>query len=261
MKSIASAQITSYYFKMIPCCLLCFAACILAAEAAVADRKDQNPPDIPAWPDVFTIKFDVFVEEYGEGWKSQGILYYHWPSKTFRADYIDWCLPLFDSPTEFNNYSCSFLATQGNMYFVNHTSQEKIWKENQCCLFAGGLAATPPDWMKNDQYNGTDKIDGVDVDVWWFPGTNDPNKPCYGYWNIRDQIKTPFRFFGLSSIGPTILDYHDFKPGIIDDEADISMPGTGCNEICESPVLRKIITMKRQRSTVQAPWPNWPSCE
>ena len=54
--------------------------------------------------------------------------------QTFRADYIDWCLPLFDSgPTDQNNYTCSFLATQGNMYFVNHTANS--WSEDQCCLF------------------------------------------------------------------------------------------------------------------------------
>ena len=52
-------------------------------------------------------------------------------------------------------------------------------------------------------------------DVWWFPGTNDPNKPCYGYWNAKDDETTPMRFFGLSSLGPTILDYFDFKPGTI----------------------------------------------
>ncbi len=54
--------------------------------------------------------------------------------QTFRADYIDWCLPLFDtgSPDK-NNYTCTFLATQGSMYFVNHTALS--WDDYQCCLF------------------------------------------------------------------------------------------------------------------------------
>ena len=52
-------------------------------------------------------------------------------------------------------------------------------------------------------------------DVWWFPGTNDPDKPCYGYWNAKDDETTPMRFFGLSSLGPSILDYFDFKPGML----------------------------------------------
>jgi hypothetical protein len=61
--------------------------------------------------------------------------------QTFRADYIDWCLPLFGSDYgsaasgEFDNYTCSFLATNGNMYFVNHTSG--IWEKENCCLFEG----------------------------------------------------------------------------------------------------------------------------
>ena len=51
-------------------------------------------------------------------------------------------------------------------------------------------------------------------DVWWFPGTSDPNKPCYGYWNAKDERNTPVRFFGLSLLGSTILDYYDFMPGM-----------------------------------------------
>ena len=51
--------------------------------------------------------------------------------------------------------------------------------------------------------------------MWWFPGTKDPSKPCYGYWNAKDDVKTPIRFFGLSSLGNSILDYHDFKIGMI----------------------------------------------
>ncbi len=42
------------------------------------------------------------------------------------------------------------------MYFVNHTA--KAWEDNECCLFQAGLAAIPPDWMKNTQYNGTASI-------------------------------------------------------------------------------------------------------
>lgn len=59
-------------------------------------------------------------------------------AQTFRADYIDWCLPLFGTDygaTEFDNYTCSFLATNGNMYFVNHTSG--VWEKEECCLFEG----------------------------------------------------------------------------------------------------------------------------
>ena len=59
-------------------------------------------------------------------------------SQAFRADYIDWCLPLFGSDygfNEFDNYTCSFLAANDNMYFVNHTAG--IWEKEECCLFEG----------------------------------------------------------------------------------------------------------------------------
>ena len=165
-------------------------------------------------------------------------------------------------PTEFNNYTCSFLATNGNMYFVNHTSPDKTWEENDCCLFQGGLSPTPPDWMKNDQYNGTDTIDGTDVNVWWLPGTNDPENGCFGYWTIIDKMNTPFRFFGLASVGPTILNYSEFEPGKIHEGIDLSMPVTGCDEECKPPVLKAMFkSMETRPSNVLAPWPNWPSCE
>lgn len=255
--------------------LLCISSITSSAVPENHKIKHEQQPPTPIWPDVFTIDFDVLVESYGKDWKSSGLLYYDWTNKTFRADYIDWCLPLFGSdidsgrgaPGESDNYTCSFLATNGNMYFVNHTSQDKVWRENDCCLFQQGLGATAPDWMKNDQYNGTDNIRGMDVDVWWFPGTNDPNKPCYGYWNIRDKENTPVRFFGLSSVGPTILDYSKFQPGMIDGSVDISVPNDGCNQECKPPVTRSREPLKKEakmasRSVrVAAPWPDWPSCE
>lgn len=223
--------------------------------------QQQQQPPTPAWPDVFSISFDVLVEKYGEDFLSTGSLNYYWPNKTFRADYVDWCLPLFDSGRgEFNNYTCSFLATNGSMYFVNHTSPKGVWAENDCCLFEEGLAATPPDWMKNEQYNGTDYLRGVGVDVWWFPGTNDPSKPCYGYWNTRDP-RIPIRFFGLSSVGPTILDYYEFMSGVMQKGIDLSMPLTGCDKQCEPPVVRKRAKKSANSMNVRALWPNWPSCE
>jgi hypothetical protein len=219
----------------------------------------QPPPPIPRWPEVFSVSYDVLVEKYGD-WKRSGNLNYHWPNKTFRADYIDWCLPLFDSgSSENNDYTCSFLATKGNMYFVNHTSE--IWAENDCCMFEAGLGATSPDWMKNDQYNGTGNIRGIAVDVWWFPGTNDPSKPCYGYWNRRDKMNTPVRFFGLSSLGPTILDYHSFKPNVLVADTDLSLPHAGCDKVCEPPILKKRSSHRKHAMQVAPPGLDWPSCE
>ena len=56
-------------------------------------------------------------------------------------------------------------------------------------------------------------VQGVNCDVWWFPGTSDPDQPCYGYWNSLNKLHTPVQFFGLSSLGPTILDYSNFTVG------------------------------------------------
>ena len=105
-------------------------------------------PTPPIWPDQFTANFVVKVEYYNPDWSANGVIYYDWKAKvskklititkssiqTFRTDFIDWCMPLFDSrPTNDNNYTCSVLATQGNTYFVNHTASH--WQDNQCCSY------------------------------------------------------------------------------------------------------------------------------
>lgn len=252
--------------KFLPLCLLVIISCFVSISAAFpATKQEFHQPPYPVWPDAFTIKLLVYVEQYGPAWKSSGALFYNWPTKSFRADYYEWCLPLFDSgPGEFNNYSCSFVATRGNMYFVNMSSSN-TWSDAQCCLFAEGLGPVPPDWVKNDQYNGTAMVRGVEVDVWWKPGTNDPNNPCYGYWNARDTQETPVRFFGLSSIGPTILDYWDFNPGKV---VDISLPETNCRKECEPPKGSPRYKNKSNGvrvagglSDIRLTWPNWPACE
>lgn len=43
--------------------------------------EDAQPPPIPVWPQTFTIKFYVYVEQYGNDWSSTGVLYYDWTSK------------------------------------------------------------------------------------------------------------------------------------------------------------------------------------
>ena len=144
---------------------------------------------------------------------------------------------------------------KGNMYFVNHTSPSKNWAENSCCLFEGDLPATPPDFMTHGQYNGTQKLGDVEVDVWWFPG------PCFAYWNVRDKSNTPFQFFGPSAIGLAALQYYDFKPGKLTEDADLSLPLEGCDVECKPPVLRKkMSTSDKPVMHSVAPWPNWVSC-
>ncbi|XP_019856606.1 PREDICTED: uncharacterized protein LOC109585102, partial [Amphimedon queenslandica] len=178
---------------------------------------------------------------------------------TFRADYIDWCLPLFDDgSSDHNDYSCSFFATAEDMFFVNFTASSGKWEDYDCCLFEAGLAAVPPDWMKAEQYNGTDVINDIPVDVWWFPGTSDPSKPCYGYWNAKDELKTPVRFFGLSSLGPTILDYRDFEPQKIPQNIEMTKPNDNCHKKCEPPLAD--VLKKSSVDSVKWSKIDWPSC-
>ena len=220
-----------------------------------------STPDYPVWPEQFSIDFTVYVEQYGDDWSSKGHLAYNWMQKAFKSTFKDWCLPLFDGTEKtFDNYTCSFVAINGSMYFVNDSSS-KEWDSASCCIFEKGLGPVAPDWVKNYQYNGTDKIDGKLVDVWWIPGTSDPNMPCYGYWNVHNS-STPVRFFGLSSLGPTILDYFNYRPGSI---TLIELPKMNCEKECVPPSVLKTKHEKRRSSVRMSPdvrsmWPDWPSC-
>lgn len=243
------------------------ATCSVQAAAATSPTHRLDPPPVPAWPSKFTAEFTVRVEQFGPEWSAKGVVYYDWETKVFRADYIDWCLPLFDTGNpENSNFTCTYLA-RDSMYFVNGTSED--WKSRFCCLFEKGLAVVPPDWMKNEQYNGTASLRGKYCDVWWFPGTNNPQEPCYGYWNIRDEQNTPWQFFGLSSVGPTILEYDTFTPGIIPPGIELDIPNEQCTKECQPP-SRLALQQKRRRragSTMAAgaghkrSQPHFPSCE
>ena len=129
------------------CKMLLLAALSLLFATVVCLTQAPTPP---IWPDQFTANFVVKVEYYNPDWSANGVIYYDWTAKAskshsrpnrnkffvqaFRTDFIDWCMPLFDSrPTNDNNYTCSVLATQGNTYFVNHTASH--WNDNQCCNY------------------------------------------------------------------------------------------------------------------------------
>ena len=43
-------------------------------------------PAIPAWPQKFTINFDVRVKQYGDNWHSNGTLYYDYNIKVILHD-------------------------------------------------------------------------------------------------------------------------------------------------------------------------------
>jgi hypothetical protein len=229
-----------------------------AEKASAINHHHDQPVDIPAWPDKFSIGFDILIRQYGNNWSSPGNLYYDWTSKTFHGEFINWCLPLFDSGTgDYNNYTCSFLAIEDTMYFVNHTG--KSWNDNDCCIFQKGLGALPPDWMKSCQYNGTGIKNGQKVDIWWVPGSSsDPSSnPCYAYWNAKDILYTPVGFYGITGLGPTMLNYHhDFRPGVIHHGTPMKLPSSkDCNVNCAPPKTK----LKRSLHEV-ADDPDWPTC-
>ncbi|XP_065917140.1 uncharacterized protein [Dysidea avara] len=108
--------------------------------------------------------------------------------------------------------------------------------------------------MKACQYNGTAMVSDVCTDVWWFPGTDNANKPCYGYWSARDASKRPIQFFGLASngrYGGAILDYYTYKPGEIPEDMPVTKPNESCDEECVVPF----------ESSFSVGWPVWPHCQ
>lgn len=167
-----------------------------------------------------------------------------------RAYYDDWCIPLFDdaaTPEKLSfkmkrqlrgpsahpgmyNHSCSFLMTEKGTYFI---SPDFPFTPNRCCKFDAQIGPPTPDWVTNTQWNGTDTLRGSKCNVWWFPGTDDPSHPYYGYWSKIDEKNTPVRFLGLSSIGVTILDYTSYliRPPSI---GQFEIPDN-CQRECESP--------------------------
>ena len=117
------------------------------------------------------------------------------------------------------------------------------------------------------------------VDVWWFPATNNPLEPCYAYWSTNNEPKAPVRFFGISTVGPTMFNYHDYQPNEIPPgltsiyihleiniicSLDISLKlptDRDCNKEC----ILSTFTNKLKRAVHIAPvsdWPDtWPTCE
>ena len=91
-------------------------------------------------------------------------------------------------------------------------------------------------------------------DVWWKLGTSDPNNPCYGYWDARDKIHTPVQFFGLSSLGPTTLEYNTYDVG--PPNANLTLPNKDCHKECKPPGLVKLINSKHRLLL-----PHFPSCD
>lgn len=178
----------------------------------------------------------------GPNFRYTGAIYYDYTIQRARAFYYDWCIPLFDDSVTKNsafsnpkslygmyNHTCSFLMTEKGAYFI---SPDFPMKENRCCFF-GDIPPPTPDWVSNTQWNGTATLRGSKCNVWWFPGTDDPSDPYYGYWSKIDADNTPVRFLGLSSIGVTILDYTSFKKGPTD-RAMFDIPD-GCQKECQSP--------------------------
>lgn len=184
----------------------------------------------------FSVDFDVKVPAYGPAFVKKGALFYDYTIQTARADYYDWCIPLFGkkrSTAESSglyNVTCSFLMTPKAAYFI---SADFEIPADRCCLF-GDIPPPTPDWLKNTQYNRTEWLRGHYSDKWYFPGTDDPSDPYYMYWDDHYNQK-PVRFFGLASIGVTILDYTKYTVGPIKDKSIFNLPSPSCSNECQSP--------------------------
>src|SRR4051794_8074588 len=57
----------------------------------------------------------------GKNFVKKGVLYYDYTTQRARADYYDWCIPLFDGPSggpNLYNETCSFLMTPKGAFFI-----------------------------------------------------------------------------------------------------------------------------------------------
>ncbi len=63
--------------------LLFFLSTVSALPSLQPPPPPPAPP-IPTWPDLFNIKFVVYVEEYGPDWKHIGHMYYNWNKKVMQ---------------------------------------------------------------------------------------------------------------------------------------------------------------------------------
>lgn len=53
--------------------VLLLAVCLATLTVCAASQ-----PPTPAWPDQFTVRLLILVEQYGPEWNSSGYLYYDW---------------------------------------------------------------------------------------------------------------------------------------------------------------------------------------
>lgn len=116
-----------------------------------------------------------------------GALFYDYAIQSARADYYDWCIPLFDGNNGGDNiwnHTCSFLMTSKGAYFIRSirlTPQAIVQfhladvlccsptfpiKEDRCCYFAE-IPPPTPDWLKNTKYNTTEVSGQLDLFFSW----------------------------------------------------------------------------------------------
>ncbi len=101
----------------------------------------------------------------------------------------------------------------------------------------------------------------VECDVWWFPGTPDPENPCYGYWDAKNtDPHTPIRFFGLSSVNRTVLDYYTFNVGPPPKSISLKLPNMGCSKECKPPQGKVQPLPSEQLAKGMVALPHFPSC-
>jgi hypothetical protein len=148
--------------------IYCAAILLLSIAFTVHTKKPVSPP---IWPDEFNTRFLTKVEQYGPVWAQPGRVWYNNNLRALRADYYDWCIPLFDdAPAAINgrwNFTCSFLQTAASetTYFISQQPNPVI--KTPCCVFDTPLPPPTPDWLKNTVFNTTELANGVLCDKWY----------------------------------------------------------------------------------------------
>ncbi|CAF0885981.1 unnamed protein product [Didymodactylos carnosus] len=120
----------------------------------------------------------------------QGTTYYDWPTRAMIEIYKDYCIPVFQTDT---NFTCNLLNVDSIAYII--VTDARQTKRPPCCIYQNPWNPPAPDFLqpgKGVKYNGT----GIFIDdsgaerpvVWW--GIADPTTP-FGYSFFLDTCKFP----------------------------------------------------------------------
>lgn len=188
-------------------------------------ENGTNRPVAPVWPSIFEADFTVELDMW-PGFVSKGHLWYDWTTRSQRADYIDWCLPLTDQLPPFMNYTCTYIMRDHTTYYIDKVNPSKP----TCCVFDNNLPPPVPDFASGMTYNGTTTVEGQLVSSWYLLGPF-PYGPFYYWASVQNNL--PVKFKGPTTLNQTTLTYKTVNIHPIPTEA-FAVPAD-CTKICEVP--------------------------